>query len=92
MRLLGTLPASRWNDFIDAEAIREAASRSSVRFVTPKTEARQTLSVLHRMRDSLVGDRTKAANQIHGFLLEFGISPAQGTVAGQTIAEHAGRA
>ena len=62
------------NDFIDAEAICEAASRPTMRFVTPKTEAQQTLSVLHRMRESLVRDRTKTINQSHGFLLEFGIS------------------
>jgi transposase len=29
---------------------------------------------LHRVRESLVRDRTKSSNQIHGFLLEFGIS------------------
>ena len=34
------------NDFVDAEAICEAASRPSMRFVTPKTESQQTLSVL----------------------------------------------
>lgn len=66
------------NDFIDAEAICEAASRPTMRFVTPKTEAQQTLSVLHRIRDSLVRDRTKTANQAHGFLLEFGISLPKG--------------
>ncbi|MGH8436467.1 MAG: IS110 family transposase, partial [Pseudomonas sp.] len=62
------------NDFVDAEAICEAASRPSMRFVTPKTEAQQTLSVLHRMRESLVRERTKTINQTHGFLLEFGVS------------------
>ena len=66
------------NDFVDAEAICEAASRPSMRFVTPKTEAQQTLSVLHRMRESLVHDRTKTVNQMHGFLLEFGISLPKG--------------
>lgn len=45
-----------------------------MRFVTPKTESQQTLSALHRVRESLIRDRTKAVNQIHGFLLEFGIS------------------
>jgi transposase len=30
------------NDFVDAEAICEAASRPSMRFVTPKNEAQQT--------------------------------------------------
>lgn len=62
------------NDFIDAEAICEAASRPNMRFVTPKTEAQQTLGALHRVRESLVRDRTKTSNQIHAFLLEFGVS------------------
>lgn len=62
------------NDFLDAQAICEAASRPTMRFVTPKTQAQQTLSVLHRLRESLIRDRTKSINQLHGFLLEFGIS------------------
>ena len=66
------------NDFVDAEAICEAASRPSMRFVTPKTESQQTLSVLHRMRETLVRDRTRTANQMHGFLLEFGVSLPRG--------------
>lgn len=65
---------SNKNDFADAEAICEAASRPSMRFVTPKTETQQTLSALHRVRESLTRDRTKTINQIHGFLLEFGVS------------------
>jgi transposase len=65
---------SNKNDFVDAEAICEAACRPSMRFVTPKNDAQQTLSALHRVRESLVHDRTKTSNQIHAFLLEFGIS------------------
>jgi transposase len=65
---------SNKNDFIDAEAICEAARRPSMRFVTPKTESQQCLSALHRVRESLVRERVVASNQIHGFLLEFGIS------------------
>jgi len=65
---------SNKNDFIDAEAICEAACRPSMRFVTPKTESQQCLSALHRVRESLVRERVMASNQIHGFLLEFGIS------------------
>jgi len=72
---------SNKNDFVDAEAICEAASRPSMRFVTPKNEAQQTLSALHRVRESLVRDRTRACNQIHGFLLEFGISLPIGDAA-----------
>jgi transposase len=80
------------NDFIDAQAICEAASRPSMRFVTPRNEAQQTLSVLHRMRESLIRDRTKAINQLHGFLLEFGISLPRSMAAirrlASALAEH----
>lgn len=72
---------SNKNDFVDAEAICEAASRPSMRFVTPKNEAQQTLSALHRVRESLVRDRTRACNQIHAFLLEFGVSLPIGDAA-----------
>jgi len=72
---------SNKNDFVDAEAICEAASRPAMRFVTPKNEAQQTLSALHRVRESLVRDRTKTANQLHGLLLEFGISLPVGKAA-----------
>ena len=66
------------NDFVDAEAICEAASRPSMRFVTPKTESQQTLAAMHRVREALIRDRTGTINQIHGFLLEFGISLPMG--------------
>lgn len=72
---------SNKNDFVDAEAICEAASRPTMRFVTPKNEAQQTLQALHRVRGSLVHDRVKASNQIHAFLLEFGISLPVGHAA-----------
>ncbi|MBD2816673.1 IS110 family transposase [Xenorhabdus sp. Flor] len=69
---------SNKNDFVDAEAICEAASRPSMRFVQPRTEAQQAMRALHRVRESLVRDKIKTANQIHGFLLEFGISLPRG--------------
>lgn len=69
------------NDFIDAEAICEAASRPSMRFVSIKTAEQQTLGALHRVRDALVRQRTAAINQVHGFLLEFGISLPVGFAA-----------
>jgi transposase len=72
---------SNKNDFVDAEAICEAASRPAMRFVTPKTESQQTLSVLHRVRESMVRERTRTVNQMHGFLLEFGISLPVGNTA-----------
>ncbi|MBI0655337.1 IS110 family transposase [Escherichia coli] len=65
---------SNKNDFIDAEAICEAASRPSMRFVQPRTETQQAMRALHRVRESLIRDKVKTTNQIQGFLLEFGIS------------------
>ncbi|MDR8397931.1 IS110 family transposase [Paraburkholderia sp. USG1] len=68
-------------DFADAEAICEAASRPSMRFVAIKTPEQQTLLALHRMREALVRERTATGNQIHAFLLEFGVSLPIGSVA-----------
>ncbi|MBC8643029.1 IS110 family transposase [Caballeronia sp. EK] len=64
---------SNKNDYIDAEAICEAASRPAMRFVEPRTEAQQLLAALHRTREGLVNERTATINRIHGVLLEFGI-------------------
>ncbi|WP_439896662.1 IS110 family transposase [Burkholderia ubonensis] len=66
------------NDFADAQAICEAASRPSMRFVSPRNEAQQVVSALHRVREALVRERTGTINQIHAFLLEFGISLPRG--------------
>lgn len=77
---------SNKNDFIDAEAICEAACRDAMRFVTPHTEAQQVLNALHRVRESLVADRVRTVNQIHAFLLEYGISLPRGDKALTTLA------
>jgi transposase len=66
------------NDDRDAEAIAEAATRPTMRFVTLKTEAQLDLQLLHRVRDRLVGQRTSLINQIRSILLERGIVVAQG--------------
>ena len=66
------------NDFADAQAICEAGSRPAMRFVSPRNETQQTLSALHRVREGLIRDRTGTVNQIHGFLLEFGVSLPKG--------------
>lgn len=66
------------NDFVDAETICEAASRPSMRFVQPKTESQQAMRALHRVRESFVQDKVKTTNQMHAFLLEFGISIPSG--------------
>jgi transposase len=66
------------NDRNDAEAICEAASRPSMRFVAPKTIEQQDIQSLHRIRSRFVQERTAIANQIRGLLLEFGIAISKG--------------
>ncbi|MEG5677644.1 IS110 family transposase [Enterobacter hormaechei] len=75
------------NDFVDAEAICEAASRPSMRFVKPRTESQQAMHALHRVRESLVSDRVKTTNQIQAFLLEFGVSAPKGPTLIKRLAE-----
>ena len=69
---------SNKNDANDAEAICEAVSRPSMRFVTTKSIEQQDIQALHRIRDRLVGNRTALANQTRGLLLELGIAMPQG--------------
>lgn len=66
------------NDDRDAEAIAEAATRPTMRFVTLKSEAQLDVQTLHRVRDQLVGERTALMNQIRAILLERGLIVAQG--------------
>ncbi|RVU02144.1 IS110 family transposase [Novosphingobium umbonatum] len=61
------------NDAVDAEAIYEAASRPTMRFVPVKTLAQQDLQMLHRMRDRVVCERTALINHIRGLLGEYGV-------------------
>jgi transposase len=66
------------NDDRDAEAIAEAATRPTMRFVELKTEEQLDIQTLHRVRDRLVGERTSLTNQIRSLLLERGHIVAQG--------------
>lgn len=66
------------NDFIDAEAIAEAVTRSNMRFVPIKTDDQLDLQALHRIRERLVERRTGLINQMRGFMLERGITFAKG--------------
>jgi len=52
------------NDAADAEAIVEAATRPSMRFVVPKTESQQACSMLFRTRDLFVRQRTQLINAL----------------------------
>ena len=69
---------SRKNDDRDAEAIAEAATRPTMRFVELKSEQQLDMQILHRARDRLVGERTALINQLRAVLLERGITVAQG--------------
>ncbi|NPD69646.1 IS110 family transposase (plasmid) [Lichenicola cladoniae] len=66
------------NDDRDAEAIAEAATRPTMRFVTLKSETQLDMQSLHRARDRLVGERTALINQLRAILLERGIIVPQG--------------
>ncbi len=66
------------NDDRDAEAIAEAATRPTMRFVALKSEAQLDMQTLHRVRDQLVGERTALMNQIRAVLLERGHIVPQG--------------
>lgn len=57
----------------DAEAIAEAATRPTMRFVSLKSEAQLDLQVLHRVRERLVLARTALTNQLRAVLLERGV-------------------
>ena len=66
------------NDDRDAEAIAEAATRPTMRFVELKSEEQLDMQSLHRARDRLVGERTALINQLRALLLERGIIVPQG--------------
>jgi len=68
------------NDAADAEAICEAVTRPTMRFVPVKSAERQSVLVLHRSRELLVRQRTMLINAIRGHCAEFGIIAPQGPV------------
>jgi transposase len=68
------------NDAADAEAIAEAASRPTMRFVAVKSEEQQARAMIFRARDLLVRQRTQLINALRGHLAEFGIVVAKGPV------------
>ncbi len=64
---------SNKNDANDAEAICEAMSRPSMRFVAVKTIEQQDIQATHRIRAGLIEQRTAKANQIRGLIAEYGL-------------------
>lgn len=66
------------NDPADAEAICEAVSRPSMRFVPLKTAEEQAAGGLHRVREQLMKQRTMLINGLRGLMAEFGIVVLEG--------------
>jgi transposase len=66
------------NDPADAEAICEAVSRPSMRFVAVKSEAQQAAAGVHRVREILMKQHTMLTNHIRGLMAEFGVVAAKG--------------
>jgi transposase len=62
----------------DAEAIGEAVTRPTMRFVPVKEVAQQDFQALHRVRERLVKARTALINEIRGWLSAYGIVLPQG--------------
>ena len=66
------------NDAADAEAICEAVTRPSMRFVPIKSSEQLAILALHRVRQGFVKARTAQTNQVRGLLVEYGIILPQG--------------
>ncbi|RWA78799.1 MAG: IS110 family transposase [Mesorhizobium sp.] len=66
------------NDASDAEAICEAVTRPTMRFVPTKSEEQRSVLMLHRVRELLIRQRTMLVNALRGHLAELGIITRQG--------------
>jgi len=61
------------NDAVDAEAICEAVTRPTMRFVPVKSVEQQSVLMIHRTRSLLIRQRTMLVNALRGHLAEIGI-------------------
>src|SRR3954453_20103772 len=66
------------NDAADAEALCEAMSRPTMRFVPVKTAEQQAALMLVGVRDRLIRNRTQLSNTIRSYASEFGLTAAKG--------------
>lgn len=66
------------NDAADADALCEAMSRPTMRFVPMKTAEEQAALMLVGVRDRLIRTRTQLVNAIRGYAAEFGLIAARG--------------
>jgi transposase len=65
-------------DAADAEAICEAVTRPTMRFVPVKSAEQQSVLMLHRTRELLVRQRTMLVNALRGHMAELGVIAPQG--------------
>jgi transposase len=75
------------NDRNDAEAINEAASRPTMRFVPVKSAVQQAGIMILKTRDLLVRQRTQLINAVRGHAGEFGVIAATGTARVEALLE-----
>jgi transposase len=75
------------NDAADAEAICEAVSRPSMRFVEVKSPEQQSVLVIHRTRMTLMRHRIELSNTIRAHLAEFGLIAPIGRLGLQGLIE-----
>jgi transposase len=84
------------NDVADAEAIVEAASRPTMRFVALKSEAQQARAMLFRTRQMFIGQRTQTINVscwkhaigvTRGHLAEHGVVAPKGAIHVKRLAD-----
>jgi transposase len=75
------------SDASDAEAICEAVSRPTMRYVAIKSCEQQAALTVHRTRDLLVRQRTQLVNMIRGLLAEFGIEIRRGITHALSLAD-----
>jgi len=68
------------NDAADAEAICEAVTRPTMRFVAVKTPEQQSVMMLHRVRLMLNRQRTQLSNATRAHMSEFGIVAPVGRI------------
>ena len=66
------------NDAADAEALCEAMSRPTMRFVPVKSAEAQAALMLAGTRERLVRERVRLANTIRGYAAEFGLVAPKG--------------
>ena len=76
------------NDTADAEALCEAMSRPTMRFVPVKTAEQQAALMLVGLRDRLIRNRTQLSNAIRGYATEFGFTAAKGIAHLEPLLEH----